>query len=628
MAQVNLGQMFLARAQELADRTAIKYKEGKGEYQSMGWREFASFVEQLAFGLAALDIGPGSSVGIFSPTSHLWIVADLATICNGAFSVPLYPNSSVADVAHILNNSEAEAVFVSGEPLLAKVLEVKSQLGALRKIIYWTPLSGGKSVQEIREKNGLTVDQLIGLSELQALGQPLATENPNLISQRAKKVQPEDIATVIYTSGTTGTPKGVSISHQNIISLLVTLPKQLPLFVTDTYLSYLPLSHVFERVCGEYYWLYAGGVNAFAESIETMAKNLNEIKPTYLLAVPRVLDRIYAKVRSGIDGASGRAKQLIDWAIGVGVEVLRLQGEGKSIRPTLKMKHWLAEKLVFRKLRERIGPQIRFIIVGGAPATSHVLEFFNAIGICALEGYGLTETTAPTNVNRKGRIKTGTVGPVMDTVEMKLAEDGEILVRGSSIFKGYYKDEKATRECFEDGWFKTGDIGVMDQDGYLRITDRKKDLIINSSGKNIAPQRIEAILRTIPGVSQAIVFGDKRKSLVALITLEEQVALEIGREKGWNAETLEHLVEMKELSIWLKKEISLRSSKLAEYEVVKNFVVLKKDLAIDSGELTATLKVKRNVVAEKYKGHIDALYKDDAAGAGSGSEANSVSSKR
>jgi long-chain acyl-CoA synthetase len=628
MSHVSLGQMFLERAQTLADKTAIRYKEGKGEYQPMSWRDFSVLVEQLAFGLAALGIGPGSSVGIFSATSHLWIVADLATICNGAFSVPLYPNSSVSDVEHILNNSETEAVFVSGEPLLAKLLEVRHKLSALKKIIYWTPLAGGKSVEEIREKNGLTTDQLIGLNELKALGQPLAKENATLISQRASKIQLQDIATVIYTSGTTGTPKGVAISHDNIISLLVTLPKHLPLFVSDTYLSYLPLSHVFERVCGEFYWLYAGGTNAFAESIETMAKNLNEIKPTYLLAVPRVLDRIYAKVRSGIDGAGGRAKVMIDWAIGVGVEALHLEGEGKAIRLALKLKLWLAEKIVFKKLRERIGPQIRFIIVGGAPATPHVLEFFNAIGICALEGYGLTETTAPTNVNRRGKIKIGTVGPVMDTVEMKLAEDGEILVRGSSIFKGYYKDEKATRDCFENGWFKTGDIGVLDHDGYLRITDRKKDLIVNSSGKNIAPQRIEAILRTIPGVSQAIVFGDKRKSLVALITLEEQAALELGREKGWNAETFEQLVEMRELKNWLKKETNLRSSQLAEYEVVKNFAILTKDLAIDSGELTATLKVKRNVVAEKYKAHIESLYKEEAASAGSGSEANSVTTKR
>jgi len=613
MTIVNLGQMFLERAQALGDRPAVKYKERKGEYQAMSWRELRSFVEQIAYGLAALGIGPGSSVGIFSATSHLWIVADLATICNGALSVPLYPNSSISDVEHILNNSEAEAVFVSGEPLLAKLLEVKHLLGALKRIIYWTPLAGGKSVEEIREKNGLTPDQLMGLTELQGLGQALHDENPKLIHERAAKIKPDDIATVIYTSGTTGTPKGVAITHNNIVSLLVTLPKQLPLFVTDTYLSYLPLSHVFERVCGEYYWLYAGGCNAFAESIETMAKNLNEIKPTYLLAVPRVLDRIYAKVRSGIDGAGGRAKTMIDWAIGVGVEVLRLESESKPIRPTLKMKLWLAEKIVFRKLRERIGAQIRFIIVGGAPATGHVLEFFNAIGICTLEGYGLTETTAPTNVNRRGKIKIGSVGPVMETVEMKLAEDGEILVKGSSIFKGYYKDEKATRACFEDGWFKTGDIGVLDQDGYLRITDRKKDLIVNSSGKNIAPQRIESILRTIPGVSQAIVFGDQKKSLVALITLEEQAALELGREKGWNVESFDQLLETKELSSWLKKEITLRSCKLAEYEVVKNFAILKKDLAIDSGELTATLKVKRSVVAQKYKGQIDSLYKEEAA---------------
>jgi long-chain acyl-CoA synthetase len=611
MAKVTLGKMFLDRAVLLGSKVAVQFKEGRGEYQSMSWQDFRVLAREIAFGLAAFGLTPRSAVGIFSPTSHLWVAADLGTILNGAFSVPLYPNSSIADVEHILNNSEALFVFVCGEQLLAKVLQVKGQLPHLKKVIYITPLSGGKSIDEIRQKNGLSADYLLSLTELRELGKPLAQKQPGLIDERVNNAKLEDIATIIYTSGTTGAPKGVPITHNNIVSLLVTLPAFLPLLETDVYLSYLPLSHVFERVCGEFYWLYRGGTNAFAESIENMAKNLAEIQPSYLLAVPRVLDRVYAKVKSGIDGASGRARTLIEWSIGVGAEALHLQAEDKPIRPALKIKLWLAEKLVFRKLRDRIGKNLRFIICGGAPATPTVLEFFNAIGIPTLEGYGLTETTAPTNCNRSNKIKLGTVGAVMDTVEMKIAEDGEILVRGESIFSGYFKDEEATKEAFADGWFKTGDIGHLDHDGYLKITDRKKDIIVNSAGKNVAPQRVENLIRTIPQISQIVVFGDKRKHLVGLITLDENGTVELARERGWQFETFEHLCDSRDLYQHLKKEIDLRSSKLAEYELVRNFSILKQDLSIDSGELTATLKVKRNVVAKKYHDRINSLYKDE-----------------
>jgi long-chain acyl-CoA synthetase len=628
MVQVSLGRLFLDRAEKLGPKVAVLFKEGRGAYQPISWTDYGKMVREMAFGLASLGVKPGSAVGILATTSHFWIAADLATICNGALSVPLYPNCSIQDIEHILNNSDSSIVFVSGEALLNKLLQVKNSLALLKHIIYVTPLSGGKSAEFIRADKGLDENFLIGISELKELGKSLAQSQPTLVDERAAKVDVQSIATIIYTSGTTGTPKGVPITHFNVTSLLDTLPPILPLYDTDTYLSYLPLSHVFERVCGEFYWLHSGGTIAFAESIEMLAKNLGEVEPTYLLAVPRVLDRIYAKVKLGIDGASDRAKQSIDWALRVGAENLALTAEGKAIRPALKIKLWLAEKLVYRKLRDRIGKNLRFIICGGAPGTSAVLEFFNSIGIPTLEGYGLTETTAPTNCNRYFKIKLGTVGPTMDTVEMKLAHDGEILARGDSIFKGYFKDEKATREAFADGWFKTGDIGFLDGDGYLKITDRKKDIIVNSAGKNIAPQRIENMMRNIDHVSQAIVFGDKRKHLVALFTMDELGVMELARERGWPSESLAIVLASKELNQYLKKEINLRSGHLAEYELIRNFSVLPHELGIDSGELTCTLKVKRNVVAQKYKPLIDSLYKDEVVGGSSDSESTSARSKR
>jgi long-chain acyl-CoA synthetase len=327
-----------------------------------------------------------------------------------------------------------------------------------------------------------------------------------------------------------------------------------------------------------------------------------------MVMVPRVLESIYTKVRNGISGASSRAKKLIDWAIAVGEEVVKLRAKKQPISSVLKFKYWLAERLVLSKLRARIGGRLRFIVCGGAPAPIPVLTFLNAIGIPVLEGYGLTETCAPTNVNRMAHIKPGTVGPSLSSVEIKIGDDGEILVRGASIFKGYFKDPQATNESFTDGWFATGDIGLIDDDGHLKITDRKKDLIVDAAGKNIAPQRIECILKTISPISQAIVFGDRTKHLVALLTLDEHKAMEIAGEQGWQYEKYTDLAISKEMYQYLKKEINSKRGELAEYECIKHFSVLDKDLSVDEGELTATLKIKRSVLKQKHADKIESLY--------------------
>jgi long-chain acyl-CoA synthetase len=439
----------------------------------------------------------------------------------------------------------------------------------------------------------------------------LARTEPDLFEQRLAKIGPDDVATIIYTSGTTGTPKGAILTHSNLMAVIDDIKVTLPISKEDIYLSYLPLSHVFERVCGEFYWMSHGGEIAFAESIETMAKNLVEINPTMMLVVPRVLDRIFAKVQSGIEGASGKARKLIDWSLDVGKEMVLCKSEGRKPTIFLQAKHFLAEKAVFKKMRSRIGYRLRLVVSGGAPATAQTIEFFNAIGIETLEGYGLTETSAPATVNHIGRVKAGSVGPCLPSVNLKFADDGEILLRGPSIFKQYFKAEAATNEAFADGWFKTGDIGTIDGDGYVRITDRKKDLIVNSAGKNIAPQRIEAILKTVPFVNQAVVFGDKQKSLVALLTLDEIAVMEFARENNWDCNAYAEAIKQGQLNKYLRKEIQSRSNTLAEYEAVRRFAILPEDLSVDGGELTATLKIKRNVIAHKYKPVVEALFRDE-----------------
>lgn len=605
----SLATTFFERAELLCDKEAVRFKENKSPYKSMTWTALALLVKEMAAGLTARGVKAGDRVAILSQTSHLWAAADLATISSGGVTVPIYPTSSQSDIDFILSNSGSKVVFVHGEQLLKKVLASKQE--ALTTIVLISQLNKGRSLCEFLTENDISSELVVSLEELRQIGLTELEKNPAIVSERIEKIAYDDMATIIYTSGTTGTPKGVPLTHGNIVSVLDQLKGVIPIDENDVYLSYLPMSHVFERVCGEYYWIYSGGVCAYAEGIETMAKNMAEVKPTMILTVPRVLDKIYSKVRSGIEGASGNARKLIDWSLAVGAEMVDAEAKGITPRAGLKAKHWLAERTVFRKLRERIGPSLRLIVSGGAPATGHTIEFFNSIGITTIEGYGLTETAAPACVNLMKRKKIGTVGPALPCVEMIIADDGEILMRGSSIFKGYYGLEEATKEAFIDGWFRTGDIGIVDGDGYLKITDRKKDIIVNSSGKNIAPQKIEAILKTVPFVNQAVIFGDKRKQLVALIVLDEQALTQHASDESWNFNSYSELVEKPEVINMLKKEIEARSKSLADYERVSNFHILAEDLSVEAGELTATLKIKRNVVANNYKSIIDKLYKEE-----------------
>ncbi|MBN8661158.1 MAG: long-chain fatty acid--CoA ligase [Candidatus Obscuribacter phosphatis] len=606
----NLAAVFYTRAKGLAEHPAIKYKDKKEPYRDMSWREFSRLVRETALGLMTLGLKPDEKAAIFSSTTHWWVAADLATISNGAVSVPIYPTSSASDIKYIVDNSQARIIFVQNEALLKKLLAVKDELNIHKIVVFHLP-EGIKSGEDLAEKHNQPRGLITDVESLRKLGGSLDTAHLKILEDRMKGTSFDSIATIIYTSGTTGVPKGVPLTHGNIISVLEDIRPILPIDENDVYLSYLPLSHVFERICGEFYWLARGGTCAFAEGIETMARNMAESDPSMILVVPRVLDRIYAKVKAGIEGASGKKKALIEWALTVGEEMVDRQAEKRAVGPILLLKHLIADKLALSKLREKIGPNLRLVVSGGAPATKETLRFFNSIGISTLEGYGLTETAAPSNVNLVSCVRMGTVGPCLPSLSQKIAEDGEILVKGPSIFKGYYKNEEATREAFDGEWFRTGDIGEFDEMGYLRITDRKKDLIVNSAGKNIAPQKIEAILKTVPTVAQAVVFGDKQKHLVALLTLEEQAAMDLGRELNLDFNSYFDLSKHPDFVSHLRKEIAARSRTLADYEQVKRFTILASDLSVEAGELTATLKIKRNVVAKNYQDIIESMYKHE-----------------
>lgn len=608
ITQRNIAAVFYARASVLGDHPAVQYREKKQPYKTLSWKEFSKYVQHVALGLMTHGLRPEDKSAIFSATAYQWVAADLAVISNGAISVPIYPTSSASDIEFIVNNSKVKIVFVQNEVLLKRFLAVKEKMPNLQKIVIFNLPPEIKTIEELAEKVEAPASLLTDMETLRKLGAGLDTAHLKILEDRMKSTAKDGIATIIYTSGTTGVPKGVPLTHGNIMSVLEEIKPVLPIDEDDVYLSYLPLSHVFERICGEFYWIAKGGTCAFAESIETMARNMAEVQPSMILVVPRVLDRIYAKVKAGIEGASGRKRDLIDWAVGVGEEVSEKKANQKFVGPLLLAKHLIADRLALSKLREKIGSHLRLIVSGGAPATAETLRFFNAIGINTLEGYGLTETAAPTNVNRIGCVRLGTVGPTLPAVEMKLGVDGEIMVKGPTIFKGYFENPEATAEAFEGEWFKTGDIGVIDHAGYLKITDRKKDIIVTSAGKNVAPQKIEAILRTVPFVTQAVVFGDKQKHLIALLTLDEQAVLEYARDKNIDFDSYFDLSRSEALHHYLRSEIAARTKTLADYEQVKKFAVLASDLSVEAGELTATLKIKRNIVARNYKDLIDSLY--------------------
>ena len=596
----------------MADRTAMLHKPKGQAYESISWSEMGLTVEKLAFGLASVGVDSGSKVAIFSQTSHFWVLADFATIFNGAVSVPIYPTSSLSDIEYISNNSEAEVIFVQNKRLLKKFDGLLSEIPCIKKLVLMEPVNADETTESIAEACGLPENMVMTFSDLLISGENLLKEEPNLLQYRWSNIESDDLATIIYTTGTTGAPKGVPLTHSNIISVVEDLRTMIPINEEDLYLSYLPLSHVFERICGEFYWMMDGGSCAYAEGIEYMARNMQETDPSMILVVPRVLDRIFSKVKNGIDGASPRARKLIEWGVGVGTEVVEKRAAKEEIGVGLNLKHKIAEKVVLGKLKDKLGKNLRLIVSGGAPATRQVLKFFNAVGISTLEGYGLTETAAPLSVNKPEMVKVGSVGCLLPSVKMKVDSDGELMVKGPTIFRGYYKNQEATTRAFSDGWFRTGDIGTVDSDNYVTITDRKKDIIVNAAGKNIAPQRIEAVIKSIPFINQAVVFGDKQKHLVALLTLDEMSAMDFSMESGWKYETINELLASHELNNHIRAEIKRLSRSLADYEQVKKFKILESELSVEAGELTATLKIKRNVVAANYAETIEALYNEKA----------------
>jgi len=595
-----LSQMFLNRLDAGGDKVKFRYKR-EGVWTDMTYRQAAKIVRALSAGLYALGLERGDKVCILSNTRVEWTLVDIANIIGGFVTVPIYQSNLPDQVAYIISNCGAKAVFVEDEMQLMKVEVVKDQLPELEHVISMTPVSQDK------------LDAVGGISfnELQRRGETLLSEKPDFIDNIAKnEIKPEDILTVIYTSGTTGPPKGVVTNHANYQFIVTSAIQTQDIREGDVILHFLPFAHSLGRL-EQFLAIDMNLLEAYAENINTVPDNMVEIKPHLMFSVPRLYEKFYDRVMNMMETASPMKKKIFNFALETGTEVSRLKQKKKPIPFFLGLKYALAKKLVFDKVKERVGGRLRFFISGGAPLAKEIAEFFHAMDILILEGYGLTETSTVATVNRHNHYKFGTVGPALPGVKIKIAEDGEILIGGKNIFQGYFNDPEATREVkTEDGWLKTGDIGTLDEEGFLTITDRKKDIIVTAGGKNIPPANIENMLKSERFISQAFVYGDRKKYLTAIITLNREELEEWASEKGLNYGSFEELASSEEVRALISEKVESVNSRLASFETIKKFLIIPQDFTMETGELTPTLKVKRKVVLAKYGHLLEKLYEE------------------
>jgi len=600
----SVAALFLQRIQESPDREALRYPVGE-DWRSMTWRQAGERVKAMAAGLIALGLTREQRVGILSNTRYEWLLCDLGILCAGGATTTVYPSSTAEDCAFILSDSDTRYVFAEDASQVAKLRAHKAEMPTLTKIIL---IEGAADA-----KDG---DWVMTLADLEAKGAELLAKDGKSVETVVAGIKGTELATLIYTSGTTGKPKGVRLLHECWAYTADAMLATSLMSSDDVQYLWLPMSHSFGKVLMGG-WLITGSVTAVDGRIPKIIENLAVVRPTFMAAVPRIFEKVYNKVLEGVKAGSATKQKIFHWALGVGKQVSKLRQEGKEPSGLLALKLKIADKLVFSKLKARFGGRVRYFVSGSAPLSRDIAEFFHAAGILILEGYGLTESSAASFVNRPAKYAFGSVGVPMPGTDLKLApEDSEILMRSPGIMNGYHNLAEATKEALtEDGWLRTGDIGEVDANGFLRITDRKKDLIKTSGGKYIAPQAIEGKLKaTCPYLSQVIVHGDKRNFVTALITLDEESITKWAKENGVNGSYSE-IVKAPQTKTMLEPYFAEVNKTLAKYESVKKFEVLPKDLSIDAGELTPSLKVKRKVVEKAYAGLLDGMYEGAMADA-------------
>jgi long-chain acyl-CoA synthetase len=573
-------------AERFGECVAARYKDGD-EWRDLSYAEVGKAIEEIALGLVALGIEPGDRVGILSDTRLEWTLTSYGISAAGAVVVPIYPTNSPNECKWVLGNSGARAVVCENDDQVEKIEKIKDDLSQLEHVIGID--SGGEmTLEELRERGrGGDADEL---------------------RSRQQQVDPDDPYTIVYTSGTTGPPKGVVLSHANAMSVCQMVEELKFVQPGDTTYLYLPLAHVFALTTQLASFDQGTTIVFYGRDTKKILEEIVETKPTYLPSVPRIFEKLYAAANKMQEQASGEDKERFRQAIKVGIKVRQLQEKGEPVPEELEKPFQQAEEHIFGRVRELFGGEIRQAVTGAAPIAPEILQFFYAAGVPVLEGWGMTETTAVGTVGTLDHFKFGSVGRPMPGVEAKIAEeDGEILLRGPNVFREYWDNEEATRETLIDGWLHTGDVGELDDDGYLKITGRKKDIIITAGGKNLTPSNIENDLKQSRFISQAVMYADRKPYPVALITLDEEEIGPWAKDKGLS-EDMAELAESDDVRELVQKEIDRANSNYAKVEQIKKFTVLDHDLSVDSGELTPTLKVKRNVINERYEELFESLY--------------------
>jgi long-chain acyl-CoA synthetase len=586
------------RGVERLDKPDLLLEKRDGAWRPISSSEFVARVKAVHEGLARLGVEPGGRVALLAENRPEWSIVDFACQTYGATLVPIFPTMVSEQTEYLLKDSGATVTFASNSVQVQKVLDAKPRCKGLQHVFAFDAV----------EQPGARP-----FSELLEIGKQAHAADPGAFDQRADVRMPDDLATLIYTSGTTGEPKGAMLTQRNFVSNVVSGCALLPFDSSAVALSFLPLSHVFERTI-EYCYFYRGATIAYAESIDKLKDNLSEVNPHLFGAVPRVYEKVYARIQDNVEKSSPLKKKLFSAAIETGKEVLRLRQSRQTPGVGLAFKHFLFERLVYGKIRSALGSRFRFAISGGAPLAKDLAEFFWAMGVEVYEGYGLTETSPVIAVNCPAAWRLGTVGKILPGVECKIAPDGEILARGPNIMKGYWLKPEATKDAVDaEGWFHTGDIGKIDVDGFLAITDRKKEILVNSNGKNIAPAPIEGFLKGDPFVSQPVVIGDRRKFLTCLIVPNFEKLDEWARTNGMGKLSREELVKEERVRAVFQKTVDAWNSGKPHEQAIGKFALLSNELTIEGRELTPTLKVKRRVIDEKYKLVIDGLYAGSGA---------------
>jgi len=588
-----LSRLFLNTCR-VHSKPALFLAKLEGSYAPISTAEAETRVRELSLGFRELGLRPGDKAVILSENRPEWVMTDLAIICAGGVTVPIYTSLLPEQIKYIINDSDARIVVCSNRELWLKVEAVRGELPGVRHFVM---------IDEEEPAGILT------LGEIRGKGKRAAEADPGLFERNALAVQPADLASIIYTSGTTGPPKGVMLSHANFVSNIKAVGFVVSFLSTDTALSFLPLSHVLERTA-TFVFLYHGATIAYAESVETVSENLLEVRPTIVISVPRLFEKMYARVMELVLKMPAPKKALFFWALSVGRRHAARRIDRQPVSRALKAKVGLAHRLVFSKILARTGGRIRFFICGGAPLAADIAGFFYAMGLYIFPGYGLTETSPVLTGNGFDSYRLGSAGRAIPGVEITIAPDGETLARGPNVMQGYYKREAETREAMEGGWFHTGDIGRLDPEGFLFITDRKKDLIVTAGGKNVAPQPIESILCLNPYIASAVVVGERKRFISALIVPEFGKLEEYARANGIPFRDRAELCRRQDVVDFMLAEVNRSTPDLASYERVKKIALLDCDFNSESDEVTPTLKVRRAIVENKYKGLIDSLYRE------------------